>query len=77
MEQIEFFPFDNPSNIYGLATIKAGKTRVLVKTLEKQIFSIEYSYEEKRIVCNQIHFAYIPSKYSNYMTLDIKLTSNY
>ncbi|OTF81400.1 hypothetical protein BLA29_011225 [Euroglyphus maynei] len=61
MEQIGFFPINNSSNIYGLTNIKGDmNTRILVATLEKQIFAIEYS-ENKNIVCNEIHFACIPN----------------
>ena len=61
MEQIGFFPINNSSNIYGLTNIMGDMTRILVATLEKQIFAVEYS-ENKKIICNEIHFAYIPSE---------------
>lgn len=63
MEQIGFFPLNNASNIYGLTNVRGNdRKRILVATLEKQIFSIEYS-DYNKFTCNEIHFAYIPSKY--------------
>lgn len=64
MEQLNFFPLAIPSNAYGLAHLKGDKNRVLITTLEKQIFCIEYNSIENQFTCYEIHFAYIPSKLS-------------
>lgn len=68
MELLHFFPLPTPSNIYGLAHLKnggidgsKGKCRILVSTLDKQVFCIEHV--NNRFVCNEIHFSYIPSKF--------------
>ena len=61
MEQLNFFPLSVPSNVYGFAHLKGDRSRVLVATLEKQIFCIEYS--DNQFTCNEVHFAYIPSEY--------------
>lgn len=64
MEQLNFFnfPISVPSNVYGFAHLKGERSRVLVATLEKQIFCIEYS--DGQFSCNEVHFTYIPSEYS-------------
>lgn len=61
MEQLNFFPLAVPSNVYGFAHLKGDRSRVLVATLEKQIFCIEYS--DSQFSCNEVHFTYIPSEY--------------
>ncbi|KAI2801334.1 hypothetical protein BLOT_010884 [Blomia tropicalis] len=61
MEQLNFFPLAIPSNAYGLAHLKGDKNRVLITTLEKQIFCIEYNSIENQFTCYEIHFAYIPN----------------
>lgn len=60
MEQLNFFPLSNPSNIYGLTRLEVDKNKILIATLEKQIFCIEYI--DDKFVCNEVHFAYIPSE---------------
>lgn len=61
MEQLNFFnfPISVPSNVYGFAHLKGERSRVLVATLEKQIFCIEYS--DGQFSCNEVHFTYIPN----------------
>lgn len=61
MEQLHFFPLAVPSNVYGFAHLRGSdRSRVLVATLEKQIFCIEYS--GNAFTCNEVHFTYIPSE---------------
>ncbi|KAH7645850.1 KICSTOR complex protein kaptin [Dermatophagoides farinae] len=75
MEQIGFFPISNSSNIYGMTNMHGDMTRILVATLEKQVFAVEYS-DNKKITCNEIHFAYIPNS-ADIISIDAFVRTNY
>ncbi len=62
MELLNYFSFPIQSNIYGLSCLQIddGINRLLVATLEKQIFCIEK--QNNKFSCREVHFTYIPSK---------------
>lgn len=76
MEQIGFFPISNSSNIYGMTNMHGDMTRILVATLEKQVFAVEYS-DNKKITCNEIHFAYIPSEHTKFLYLNDLINTHF
>ena len=62
MELLNYFSFPVQSNIYGLSCLQTydGSDKLLVATLERQIFYIEN--KENKFCCREVHFTYIPSQ---------------
>lgn len=72
MEFLNYFSFPVQSNIYGLSCLQTddGIDRLLVATLENQIFCIES--QQNKFSCREVHFTYIPSLkiYFNLVLID-------
>ena len=72
MEVLNYFSFPIQSNVYGLSCLQTyeGTDRLLVATLERQIFCIEN--KGNKFSCKEVHFTYIPSEWRLNHWLDIR-----
>ena len=61
MELLNYFSFPIQSNIYGLSCLQTcdGTARLLVATLERQIYCIENKHN--KFSFREVHFTYVPS----------------
>ncbi|CAG2184139.1 unnamed protein product, partial [Oppiella nova] len=69
MEVLNYFSFPIQSNVYGLSCLQTyeGTDRLLVATLERQIFCIEN--KGNKFSCKEVHFTYIPNG-ANIISID-------
>lgn len=68
MELLDYFPLHVPSNIYGLAHLAGERNRLLISTLTKRVCCLEVN--DDQLLCNDIHFPYIPSKFDFFAFFD-------
>ncbi|RWS31683.1 uncharacterized protein B4U80_08692 [Leptotrombidium deliense] len=61
MESLNYFILPFQSNTYGLSCLQAeeAQTKVLIATVERQIFCVEYSHNQKATF-KEVPFTYIP-----------------
>ena len=58
------FPNQSQSNVYGLVNIRCdGENRLLVATLQGEVFWLEHSHDGLRTSLKPINFSYIPGTF--------------